>query len=81
MGVFVAIFALLSINYQAFTQTEIDFRYIWVMNLTLALCIVIMMGLILIFINKTGSKKVMWIYIGILGLLAIATVVASLAIF
>ena len=81
MGIMVAIFALLTINYQAFTQAAVDFRYIWVMNLTLALCIVIMLGLILIFINKPENKKTVWIYIGILALLAILTVIVSLRLF
>lgn len=30
------------------------------MNLTLALCIVAMMGIILLFVNKSNSKKVQW---------------------
>ena len=81
MGIMVAIFALLTINYQAFTQAAVDFRYIWVMNLTLAICIVIMLGLILIFINKPENKKTVWIYIGILALLAILTVIVSLRLF
>lgn len=81
MGVFVAIFAMLTINYQAFTQAEVDFRYIWVMNLTLALCIVIMLGLILIFVNKAENKKILWAYIGILVILAVATVIVSLMVF
>lgn len=51
------------------------------MNLTLALCIVIMLGLILIFINKPENKKTVWIYIGILALLAILTVIVSLRLF
>ena len=52
MGIIVAVFSLLSINYQAFSQAKLDYKYIITMNLTLVLCIVVLMGLILIFINK-----------------------------
>jgi len=73
MGVLVAIFALLSINYQAFINANIDFKYILVMNLTLSLCIVLMMGIIMIFINKAKSKVFLGIYIAVLVALAVAT--------
>lgn len=53
-----AVFSLLSINYQAFSQAKLDYKYIITMNLTLVLCIVVLMGLILIFINKAKEKKV-----------------------
>lgn len=81
MGVFVAIFSLLTINYDAFSEAKIDFRYIWVMNFTLMLCIVIMLGLIFIFINKAGNKKMIWAYIAVLAVLTIITAAASLVIF
>lgn len=81
MGVFVAIFSLLTINYEAFTTVQIDFRYIWVMNFTLTLCIVIMLGLIFVFINKAGNKKILWVYIAVLAVLTVMAVAASLAIF
>lgn len=32
-----------------------------------------MMGIILLFVNKSNSKKVQWIYIAVLILIAIAT--------
>lgn len=81
MGILVAIFAMLTINYQAFTQVALDFRYIVVMNLTLALCIVVMMGIILVFINRAKSRWFLGIYIGILGMLAIATISVSFLMF
>ena len=73
MGILVAIFSLLTINYQAFTNAVINAQYIIAMNLTMALCIVVMMGIILLFVNKSNSKKVQWIYIAVLILIAIAT--------
>lgn len=81
MGIFVAIFSLLTINFQAFTEALVDFRYIWVMNFTLTLCIVIMLGLIFIFINRAGNKKIIWAYVAVLAVLTVMTVAASLVIF
>lgn len=78
MGVLVAVFGLLTINYQAFQNAEITAHYILVMNLTLALSIVILMGLILVLINKAKDKKFLWAYIIILALLAVATAVTSI---
>lgn len=80
MGILVAIFSLLTINYQAFNQSAMDFQYILVMNLTLALCIVVMMGVILIFVNKAKNKWFLGAYIVILVVLAALTVGVSCAI-
>lgn len=71
----VAIFAMLTINYQAFVNADLSTSYIVIMNLTMALCIVIMMGVILIFINKAKNKKFLVAYIMVLVALAVATVV------
>lgn len=81
MGVLVAIFSLISINYQAFTQVTITSGYIIVMNLTLALCIVIMMGIIFLFINKSEHKGFLLGYLIILTILAIATIVMGIQLF
>ena len=80
MGVLVAIFSLLSINYQAFANAKVDFNYIIAMNLTLALSIVVMFGIILIFINKAKEKKFLIWYLVILIALAVATLIMGLAI-
>ncbi len=80
MGIIVAIFSLLTINFQAFTTATLDFKYIIAMNLTLALCIVLMMGIILIFINKAKQKSFLWIYGIVLVLLAVATIALSFGI-
>lgn len=77
MGILVAIFSLLTINYQAFVQVGVDFKFILAMNLTLALCIVLMMGIILIFINKAKHKGFLWLYGIVLVILAVTTVVLS----
>lgn len=81
MGILVAIFSMLTINYSAFQNATLDARYIMVMNLTLALCIVIMMGIIMIFVNKAKSKWFLVAYIVILIILAAATIAMSFCIF
>lgn len=75
MGIFVAIFSLISINFQAFSQTKPDTKYILVMNSSLCFCITVMLGLILLFLNKAKNKGFVTIYSLILILLAITTVV------
>lgn len=80
MGVLVAIFSLLTINYHAFTNSSINLKYIVAMNLTLTLCIAVMFGIILIFINKARDTKFVWVYGGILVALAIATIVMGISI-
>ncbi len=52
MGVFVAIFSVISINYQAFTQTTVDLKFIVVVNITLAVCIIAMLGTIVYLIHR-----------------------------
>lgn len=81
MGIIVAIFSLLTINYQAFTSAEIDFKLILTINLSLTLCITVLMGLILIFINKSNNKKFIAAYMIILVVLAAATVALGAGIF
>ena len=81
MGVLVAIFSLITINYQAFISSVLTTQHIVVMNLPLALCIVIMMGIILIFVNHAKNKKFLFIYIIILVVLVIATGLLSIKLF
>ena len=81
MGVLVAVFSLISINYQAFTNAEITMPYILVMNLSMTLCVVIMLGLILIFINNAKNKKFIGIYVAALLILVIAVIALCISIF
>ena len=80
MGVLVAVFSLISINYQAFTNAEITMPYILVMNLSMTLCVVIMLGLILIFINNAKNKKFIGIYVAALLVLVIAVIALCISI-
>ena len=80
MGVLVAVFSLISINYQAFTNAEITMPYILVMNLSMTLCVVIMLGLILIFINNAKNKKFIGIYVAALLVLLIVVIALCISI-
>ena len=77
MGILVAIFSLISINYQAFTSIDVGTKYILVMNLTLALCICVLMGLILFTVNFSKHKHFILWYIGILTVLSLITIVVA----
>ncbi|MCH5296458.1 MAG: hypothetical protein J1E85_02185 [Ruminococcus sp.] len=74
MGIIVAIFSLITINYNAATQSDLNFKFIVAMNLSLAFCIVLMMGLIFIFLNTKKHKSLWIIYLIVFILLAIAVV-------
>lgn len=80
MGIIVAIFSLLTINFQAFASADISFKYVITMNLTLALCIVLMMGIILIFINKAKNKGFLVVYGIVLVALTVLMFLLSLGI-
>lgn len=57
MGVFVAIFSIISINYQAFTQATVDFKFIISMNITLAVCIIVMLLMVYLIVRKFKGKR------------------------
>lgn len=75
MGIVVAIFSLLSINYQAFTQSDLSSNYIIAMNLSLTFCIAVMLGMVLFLVNGWGKKWFNVLYILILLLLGVAVFV------
>ena len=52
MGIVAAIFSLITINYNAFAEATVDFKFIIVMNLSLISSVYIMMGLISIITNN-----------------------------
>lgn len=74
MGIFVAIFSLISINFQVFSNVTVDAKFILTMNASLCFCITVMLGLVLLFLNKPKNKIFTIIYSIVLLLLGIATV-------
>lgn len=81
MGIVVAIFSLITINYNAATQPNLNFKFIVAMNLSLAFCIVLMMGLIFIFLNTKRHKPLWIIYLIVFILLAVAVVLFCIFMF
>lgn len=79
MGVLVAIFSLISINYQAFSYSKLTVPFILVMNLSMALAIVLMLGVVILLVNKAKSKGFLAAYIGIIVALVLADIVAVFA--
>ena len=74
MGIIVAIFSLLTVNYQAFSNADLNLRYIIAMNLSLSFCITVMLGIILLIINKGKKKGFSIVYAIILLVLGVVTI-------
>ena len=77
MGILVAIFSLLTLNFQSFS-TSMTLTNTVIMNITLALCITLMMGIILIFINKAKNKWFLLTYITIIIILIVGLLVCKI---
>lgn len=78
MGIIIAVFSMITINYNAVSQQAISLKLLIAMNLSLGFCIVLLMGLIFIFVN-TKKHTALWVaYLVILILLAVAVIVFSL---
>lgn len=78
MGILVAIFSLITIDYQAAVNFK-SVRELIAVNLSLALCISVLMGCIMVFINKAKNKKFLAAYIIILILLVVGTVCLAMS--
>ena len=52
MGIIVAIFSIISINYTAFAKAHLTGKYIISMNISLAFSIVLLMGLVILIVNR-----------------------------
>lgn len=77
MGILVAIFSLLTLNFQSFS-TSMTLTNTVIMNITLALCITLMMGIILIFINKAKNKWFLLTYITIIIILIVGLLICKI---
>lgn len=75
MGVLVAVFSMLSINYQAFTNADLSPKYVIAMNLSLAFCIVVMLGMVLLLVNQWKNKRFYVFYGAVIAVLGVAIVV------
>lgn len=57
MGILMGIFSIITLNLEAFAQTQITTGFILTMNLTIAFSIELLMSIILLFLNKNVSKS------------------------
>lgn len=78
MGIFVSIFSIVTVNFSNFVQSKPTVQLIVTMNLTLALCIATLMGLVYLVIHKKNVKTFTIVYFVILILLAISVIVISI---
>ena len=77
MGIMVAVFSMVTVNCQALFHDSIQKSSIVVVNLSLLLCIIVMLGSIVFIINNHRKKKFAWAYGIIVAALAIATFLAA----
>ncbi len=77
MGIIVAIFSLLTIDFQLVAKNT-DLKSLVTINLSLAVSISVLMGIILIFLNKAKNKRFLAAYILILVALIIALLIISI---
>ena len=57
MGIFVSIFSLIMVNFTNLTKRNMDIKFLAGINISLAIVIVLFLGLILIFLNKSKNRK------------------------
>lgn len=80
MGIFISMFSLVAINFGSLTQNNMSPKYMCVMNVSLSLVITVMLGIILIFLNKAKNKKFLAAYCVLLAILVIAFIVLCITI-
>lgn len=66
MGIFVAIFSFIIVNFSGLRAEQLTKEFILTMNLSLGIVITLFMGLLLIFLNKAKNKVVIGVYCGVL---------------
>ncbi|WP_238900033.1 hypothetical protein [Clostridium sp. YIM B02500] len=76
MGIFVSIFSLITINFEAFSKMNLSIQNLMLVDLSLALVVTLFMGLILIFINNKDNKHFAAAFIIILVILVVLNTLA-----
>lgn len=74
MGIFVAIFSLISINFNAFSSADVNAKFVVTMNSSLCFCVTVLLGLVFLLLNKPKNKYVTIVYFAVLAILGIITV-------
>ena len=74
MGIISAVFSLITINFEAFANADIDLKFILTFNLSLIFAISVFFGLLYIITNKRKGGSFCFLYVIILILIVVATV-------
>lgn len=72
MGIVSAVFAIITLNFEAFAKAELDIKFILTMNLSLVLALSVFFGLLHIIINRQRKNSFSLLYIVILVLILAA---------
>lgn len=75
MGIVSAVFAIITLNFEAFAKAELDIKFILTMNLSLVLALSVFFGLLHIIINRQRKNSFSVLYIVILVLILVALLV------
>ena len=73
MGIISAVFSLITINFEAFANANIDLKFILTFNLSLIFAISVFFGLLYIITNKRKGGSFCFLYVIILILIVVAT--------
>ena len=71
MGIFISMFSLIIINLNSISEKNMSLKYLCMINVSLCMVITVLMGLILIFLNKAKNSKFLTAYCIILAFLVI----------
>ncbi len=66
MGIFISMFSLITINFGSLTEKNMSIKQLGILNISLCLVITVLMGLIMIFLNKAKQKWFIAVYCVIL---------------
>lgn len=74
MGIVAAVFAIITLNFEAFAKAELNVKFILSMNLSLVFALSVFFGLLYIIINKQKKKGFNVAYIVVLVLILLALI-------
>lgn len=75
MGLLLSVFSLISINYDVYKNANLNFKHVIAINLSISYCILVLMGIILVFLNHAKNKKFLIAYILILVIVAVTGII------
>ena len=75
MGILVAVFSFITVDFNILSKTS-ELKTIVTVNLSLALSISVLMSIVLFFVNGIKKKKTALLYVGLVAVIAIATIIS-----